>query len=79
MSFAADNEFAEIFVPSTANIKANDAKKAAARLSQRSINFNGSQRTSPYKVMPAEVTIIPMKLQSVTATGMINNCMYCLQ
>ena len=34
MSFAADSEFAEMFVPRVANMKENDAKKAAARLSQ---------------------------------------------
>ena len=34
MSFAADNEFAEMFVPRVVSIHTKEAKKAAARLSQ---------------------------------------------
>ena len=47
MSFAADSEFAEMFVPSVARTKENDAKNAAARLSQLSMRRSGSQKTSP--------------------------------
>lgn len=73
MSFAADNELADIFVPSVASMNEKEAKNAAARLSQRSMSLRGSQSTSPYIVIPAEVTIVPMKLHSVNATGITSN------
>lgn len=73
MSFPAHRELAEIFVPIVANKNANDAKKAAARLSQLSIKRKGSQKTPPYRTAPALVTAIPMNPQKVKAVGMIRS------
>ena len=47
MSFAADSELAEMLVPRVVSIQTKDAKKAAARLSQWSINWSGSHSTLP--------------------------------
>jgi hypothetical protein len=45
MSFPALKELAEMFVPSVPRANAKLVKKAAARLSQRSMSLSGSQRT----------------------------------
>ena len=76
MSFAADSEFAEMFVPSVASINAADAKKAAARLSHSLMSVSGSQSTLPYSTIPAEVTAMPVKPTRVKATGMMKSCTY---
>jgi hypothetical protein len=47
MSFPALSELAETFVPSVPRVNAKDVKKAAARLSQRSMSLSGSQITWP--------------------------------
>lgn len=78
ISFAADSEFAEMFVPSVVSMNAALAKNAAARLSHSLMSVSGSQSTFPYSTDPAEVTIMPMKAASVNATGMMASCTYCL-
>lgn len=47
MSFAAESEFAEMFVPSVVSAQTKDAKNAAARLSQWSMSWSGSQSMLP--------------------------------
>jgi hypothetical protein len=78
MSLPALKELAETFVPSVERTKAKDAKKAAARLSHLSMSLSGSQRTWPYRIMPALVTAIPTKLANVKTTGIMRSCMYWL-
>ena len=78
MSLAAEIVLAETLVPSVANAKLKAAKKAAGRLSQWSMRVRGFQRTSPYRLAPADVTAIPMKPPKVDATGITSSWMYCL-
>jgi hypothetical protein len=78
MSFPALSELAEIFVPSMERRNAKDAKNAPARLSHLSMSLSGSQIISPYRVIPALVTAMPMKLANVNAIGMMMTCIYWL-
>ena len=71
MSFPAHRELAEMFVPKVASEKANDAKNAAARLSQLSMRRSGSQNMPLYRTAPALVTAMPINPQNVNATGII--------
>jgi hypothetical protein len=59
------------FVPSVATKNANATKNVAARFVQLSMSFRGSQMMLPYRTAPALVTAMPMKQQSVNATGMM--------
>ena len=79
MSFAADNEFAEMLVPMVASINAAEAKNAAARLSHSLMSCKGSQSILPYKLMPAEVTANPVNPQRVNATGIMRIWTYWLR
>ena len=76
ISFPALSEFALIFVPTVVRANAKEAKKAAARLSHLSMRSKGSQSTSPYSWIPALVTAMPAKLQSMNAIGIMNGCTY---
>jgi hypothetical protein len=61
-----------MFVPRVASAKVNEAKNAAARLSQLSINRSGSQKyCCPYRTYPADVTVMPIKATNVNTTGMM--------
>ena len=78
MSFAAESELAEMFVPSVASTKEKDAKNAAARLSHSLMSVSGSQSTLPYRTMPAEVTAMPVNPTRVKAMGMMMSWTYWL-
>jgi hypothetical protein len=61
-SLAALRLFADILAPMMDIRKLNEAKNAAALLSQRSMRWSGSHNNSPYMIRPAEVTAMPAKM-----------------
>jgi hypothetical protein len=61
-SLAALRLFADILVPIMDIRKLNEAKNAAALLSQRSMRRSGSHSSSSYIIRPAEVTAIPTRI-----------------
>jgi hypothetical protein len=68
-SLAAESELAEILTPRAAKEKLKAAKKRQARLGQWAIKAMGSQSTSPYLTVPAEVAATPMKAINVNTIG----------